>query len=322
MFGTDWTRLQPIAELELLRKYRFSQQYLPLLFEHIRVDEGTYVADVGCGTGHLSRQMALAVGKEGHVFAIDRDSGLLQRGYSIATQSSLCSNISFLSSDVYNIALEDNSVDVAVSVSLFVHLKNHIAAIKEIARILRPGGYLSIIEGTPFPATKGTIDLFENSGYPDDTSLIKHFRKIDEAWCEHAYPRVTKDLDIASNGQGLLDTLPSVMKNAGLKNIEINGHFSVSSLADARIEDSAANSYINEYFDYLEELVDNEWLELKAIDQTTTKIKNSDVNELKKLLRKKRNYLRENIHLLKENLVWNGTVFLISTGQKETKSLE
>ena len=316
MFGKDWTRLQPIAELELLRRYRFSQQYLPLLFEHIRVDEGTYVADVGCGTGYLSRQMALAVGEEGHVFAIDRDSGLLQTGCSIATQSNLGRNISFVNSDVYNIALEDNSVDVAISVSLFIHLKNHNAAINEIMRILRPGGYLSIIEGTPFPATKGTVDLFENSGYTDDARLIELFRKIDEAWCEHAYPRVTKELNIAANCQGLLNTLPTIMKKAGLKNIEMNGHFSVLSLADARIGESAAKSYIQEYFSYLEELVDSEWLELKAIAQNISKVKNSDVYELKQLLSQKRDYLLENIQLLDENLAWDGTVFLISTGQK------
>ena len=67
--------------------------------------------------------------------------------------------------DLVNCPLPDNCVDVVVALNVLEHIKNDEAALKQIYRILKPGGY-AIID---VPANQELFDFYDKQ--------LKHFRR-------------------------------------------------------------------------------------------------------------------------------------------------
>lgn len=70
-------------------------------------------------------------------------------------------NVDIVVSDIYNwVELEDESFDVVVSGQAFEHMEFFWKAIKEIERILNPGGFLCLIVPSSGPVHKNPFDCF------------------------------------------------------------------------------------------------------------------------------------------------------------------
>jgi len=101
------------------------------------------VADLGCGTGNVSEHLAPIVKQ---IIAVDREPAMLE-----AARQRLASfsNIEFREGDVAEIPIDDNQVDAAIMFLVTVYLPKPIEAIREIARILRPGGVALVVDLAP-----------------------------------------------------------------------------------------------------------------------------------------------------------------------------
>jgi SAM-dependent methyltransferase len=100
---------------------------------------GLQVLDCGCGPGAIAVGLAEAVGSSGQVTAID----LAESQIAIA-QARSAANLKFQVGSVYELPFDDNSFDLVFSHALFEHLARPIAGIREILRILRPGGVVGL----------------------------------------------------------------------------------------------------------------------------------------------------------------------------------
>ncbi len=98
------------------------------------------VADLGCGTGNAAEHLAPFVKR---VVAVDFSEPMLE-----AAQKRLAAfdNIDFVQGDLAALPLEDESVNAAVCVLVLHHLDNPIQALREMARVLKPGGKGLLIE--------------------------------------------------------------------------------------------------------------------------------------------------------------------------------
>ena len=98
------------------------------------------VADLGCGLGNVSKYLAPVVKK---VIAIDREPAMLD-----AARKSLASfdNIDFHQGEITKLPIKDQQVDAAIVFLVTVYLEQPADAIKEVARILRPGGIVLIVD--------------------------------------------------------------------------------------------------------------------------------------------------------------------------------
>jgi ubiquinone/menaquinone biosynthesis C-methylase UbiE len=97
------------------------------------------VLDAGCGTGRLLRR-AYRYWPDAHLIGVDPAPGMIEKA------KLLTPNATFYTSMAEALPLEDASVDLALSTTSFHHWQDQAAGIREIARVLRPGGYFILVD--------------------------------------------------------------------------------------------------------------------------------------------------------------------------------
>ena len=101
------------------------------------------VLDAGSGFGGMDIVLAKRIpGCE--ITGIDLSDPFLDYSNSRVLNSNLGNRVKFIKADVHNIPFEDNTFDVAFSVSMVHLVKEPIIMLNEIERVLKPNGYLFI----------------------------------------------------------------------------------------------------------------------------------------------------------------------------------
>ena len=109
-----------------------------------RVPKGGKVLDIAGGTGDLSRGWAKRVGKDGEVWLTDINSSMLGVGRDRLLNEGLLLPVAVC--DAEKLPFPDNYFDL-VSVSFGLRNMTHKdAALKEMYRVLKPGGTLLVLE--------------------------------------------------------------------------------------------------------------------------------------------------------------------------------
>jgi len=132
------------------------------LLPHLK--KGVSLLDCGCGPGNLSIELAQIVAP-GSVTAIDIEESQIEFARKLARQRRAL-HVRFEVASVYSLPFPDRSFDAAFSHALFEHLADPIAALREIRRVLRPGGIAAICSpdwaGNIFtPREPEAIEAFE-----------------------------------------------------------------------------------------------------------------------------------------------------------------
>lgn len=113
---------------------------LERMVARLGLGRGWTVLDVGTGTGVLIPYLAAAVGTSGSIAAVDIAEQMLVR----ASSRAIAAGAGVLCADVHSIPLASGTVDAAVCYSCFPHFQDKPAALRELFRVLRPGGWLRI----------------------------------------------------------------------------------------------------------------------------------------------------------------------------------
>ncbi len=107
-----------------------------------RLRAGLRVLDLGSGTGYPALLAAQTVGSGGAVVGIDLAELMLDAARRKATALGL-SNVAFRTGDVTTLPFEASSFDAITSRFCLMFLPDIPKAVAEIARVLKPGGWLS-----------------------------------------------------------------------------------------------------------------------------------------------------------------------------------
>lgn len=115
---------------------------------HFHLREGDRVADFGAGSGHFTYAMAKSVTPGGRVFAVEIQKSLAER-ISQEARAKKLSNVEILWGDLESargVRIADSSLDAALLANTLFQIKDKPHALKEIARTLRIGGKLIVLE--------------------------------------------------------------------------------------------------------------------------------------------------------------------------------
>jgi arsenite methyltransferase len=113
----------------------------------VEIGKGETILDLGCGAGIDSVLAARRTGPTGHVIALDFLPEMLERTSAAAAEAGLA-NIETLEAEMEGILLPDDSVDHVISNGVINLSARKRRVLAECARVLRPGGKLSVSDLT------------------------------------------------------------------------------------------------------------------------------------------------------------------------------
>ncbi|KAK3402312.1 S-adenosyl-L-methionine-dependent methyltransferase [Sordaria brevicollis] len=121
---------------------------LPHLASLLTTNPSLKLLDIGCGPGTISASLAQRLLPSGHVLATDISDSVLERAkdHALSQGLSVPDNISFQKASVYELPSPDGHFDVVHAHQVLCHLDSPVPAIREMLRVCKPGGLLSLRE--------------------------------------------------------------------------------------------------------------------------------------------------------------------------------
>jgi len=129
----------------LERQERDREERTDLLLAALMLQPGFVVADIGAGTGYLSRRMAPAVMPGGKVWAVDVQPEMVSMLRAGAKRSGL-TQIEARLGAVDDVKLPVSSVDLAVMVDVYHELAFPYEVMASVLKALKPGGRVVFVE--------------------------------------------------------------------------------------------------------------------------------------------------------------------------------
>ena len=140
---TDWNRVAPGWE----KWDDFFDENMAFLNHRLvsdaRLRRGMRVLDLGSGTGYPALLAAQTVGSTGSVIGLDLAESMLAAAERKATRLGL-GNVTFRTGDVSSLPFDASSFDAVISRFCLMFLPEIPGAIANIARVLKPGGYVAV----------------------------------------------------------------------------------------------------------------------------------------------------------------------------------
>lgn len=105
---------------------------------------GMNVLDIGCGNGITSSFMAEYV-QTGFVLGVDLSETLIANAKLLKKEKNIV-NLKFNVGDIYSLEISKNKFDFIYCRLLFQHLSEPVKALRNIAKVLKPGGIICIVD--------------------------------------------------------------------------------------------------------------------------------------------------------------------------------
>lgn len=108
----------------------------------LAIKSGQSFLDLGCGGGHLVREIALAVGDDG------RSVGLDASAEQIDTAREYCSDLAaaeLMQGDATNLSFDNGSFDGVASIQMLEYITDVDSALQEARRVLKPGARAALV---------------------------------------------------------------------------------------------------------------------------------------------------------------------------------
>jgi ubiquinone/menaquinone biosynthesis C-methylase UbiE len=128
----------------LERPSRESEERPDLLVEELHLQSGMTVADIGAGSGYLSRRMAPIIGP-GRVFAVDVQPQMVALLTELSRKPEY-GNLVPIQGGTDDVQLPPASVDLAVMVDVYHELAYPYEMMQSLVRALKPGGRVVLVE--------------------------------------------------------------------------------------------------------------------------------------------------------------------------------
>jgi ubiquinone/menaquinone biosynthesis C-methylase UbiE len=189
---------------------------------------GMRVLDCGCGPGTITIGLAQAVAP-GQVVGIDIEPGQIEAAQAQAAEQQV-HNVSFQVASIYQLPFPDNSFDAAFGHSILEHLGHPLEALREVHRVLKPGGLVGLRE----------VDQGGNLLEPTSPILEKSLELQEKVWqLNGGDPHLGRTLRALLTATGFINTRASASYDSYGTPEEIRlwaermvDHFSQSPLSD------------------------------------------------------------------------------------------
>jgi len=106
-------------------------------FEALCITVGQHVLDLGCGGGHLLRDLALSVGSKGRAVGLDPSEPQINAAKDLCKE---LDNVEFSQDSATELSFADDTFDSVASIQVLEYIPDVDAALAEVRRVLKAGG--------------------------------------------------------------------------------------------------------------------------------------------------------------------------------------
>lgn len=191
-------------KLEAMYRSRDVLRRRAIVREALGAQPGERIIDVGCGPGFYVAELLEEVGSEGSVLGIDSAEAMLALA---ARRCEGHQNASFARADATSLPAADSSFDAALSVQVMEYVPDVRSALKEISRVLRPGGRIVIWD----------VDWETLSWYSPDAERFERAKKAFDKHLTHPT---------------LPQRLTALVRSAGFDDVAMEGHVFATNVID------------------------------------------------------------------------------------------
>jgi len=147
------------------------------LFSIVPLKPGDHVLDAGCGSGVLVPEVLPKITETGLLYELDFAEKMIEVNRKLHPEE----NIRFLTADAANIPLEAESCDVVICFSCFPHFHDKEGALRELSRVLKRGGHLTIahfISSSEVRHHHASCHAVMHDHLPDESVMRELFRLV------------------------------------------------------------------------------------------------------------------------------------------------
>lgn len=150
---------------------------------------GQSLLDVGCGPGTITVDLARRL-DPGEVIGVDSSEEIVRRAVALAEDEGV-RNAAFRVGDMYALDFADDTFDVVHAHQVLQHVANPVAAMKEVRRVLKPGGifaardvdYGGVVWYPELPGLRQWMIIYRhvhywNGGKPDAGRALKAWARL------------------------------------------------------------------------------------------------------------------------------------------------
>jgi SAM-dependent methyltransferase len=159
------------------------------LFDQLAIPENGAILELGCGDGTLWQRNAERIPEGWDVTLTDLSEGILHDAKEGLKASAPAEQFRFISADARSIPFPDASFDAVLANHMLYHVSERHQALKEIRRVLKPGGVL-------FASTMGISHMKEVKRFLSELNPHYDVGRQDFA-CEFGLENGTDQLDAA-----------------------------------------------------------------------------------------------------------------------------
>lgn len=164
------TPVPPVDSSSMLdqefRSFWWNEDFIQLLATRLRLDSVDDMLDIGCGYGHWSETLVPYLSDTARVTGVDSKAAQLEHARQRLRRLVDANRATLLQAKAERLPFENGTFDLVTCQTVLMHLADPLAAVREMARVARPGGTVLVVEPNNLAA-----QLMPHSHSPEDSAF-------------------------------------------------------------------------------------------------------------------------------------------------------
>lgn len=169
------------------------------------------VLDVGCGVGHWGRVLLPHLSPHATLVGIDREAEWVAQATARARATGIGHRVHYQLGDARQIPFPDTAFDLVTCQTVLIHVADVPAVIREMMRVLKPGGHLVVAE----PNNIASSQAVGSTRFDEPVE-----QRIDMTRFQLICERGKEALGEGNNSVG--DLIPGLLVEAGLQGVQVS----------------------------------------------------------------------------------------------------